>query len=157
MLMWLKGNTKEIPKLKKFDCKAIYPTHDSEEKVWVCSNKNNQLKDEINRLRDEKSIVKERSKAQEERHKVELERLCQSHGKTFKKYQEDTQKKLVKALLKLKSNLILHAQVAISLFDFSKVDFAKDNERDLAYVEQNPECHPQPDKVSIEPANQLAK
>ncbi|KAK5775456.1 hypothetical protein PVK06_043350 [Gossypium arboreum] len=89
----------EIPKLNKFDCKAIDPTYDSEEKVW------------------------DRFKAQEERHKAELKRLCQSHGETFKKYQEDTQKKLVEALLNLKSNLIPLAQVAIGPLDLSKVNF----------------------------------
>lgn len=52
-----------------------------------------------------------------------MERLHQSHRETFKKYQEDTQKNLVEALLEWKLKFILHAQVVVSPLNLSKVDF----------------------------------
>ncbi|KAK5794221.1 hypothetical protein PVK06_035434 [Gossypium arboreum] len=60
--------------------------------------KNNQLKEEINHFKNEKSVLEEKLKAQEEIYTIDLERLRQSHKETFKKFQEDIEKNLIKAL-----------------------------------------------------------
>ncbi|KAH1107731.1 hypothetical protein J1N35_011499 [Gossypium stocksii] len=52
-----------------------------------------------------------------------LERKVESLEKAFKKYQEDTTKNFTKALLELKANLVLYAQVVASPLDYSQVDF----------------------------------
>lgn len=74
-------------------------------------------------MENEKSNLEEKFRAEEECHKAELERLRQSHKKTFKKFHEDTQKNLIKALPKCKSNLILHAQITTGPLDLKSVDF----------------------------------
>ncbi|KAH1073105.1 hypothetical protein J1N35_025433 [Gossypium stocksii] len=84
---------------------------------------NKQLKEEVNSLKDDKLALEERLRAREESHQVELESQCHSHDLTFKKYQEDTQKNLIEAILEWKSNLILQAQVVASPLDLRKVNF----------------------------------
>ncbi|KAH1107361.1 hypothetical protein J1N35_011129 [Gossypium stocksii] len=82
-----------------------------------------QYNEKVNHLKDEKSVLEEKLKAHKESHKAELEILRQSHEETFRKFQKDTQKNLIEALLECRSNLILHAQVVACSLDFIKVDF----------------------------------
>ncbi|KAK5836337.1 hypothetical protein PVK06_012121 [Gossypium arboreum] len=55
--------------------------------------------------------------------KAELDGLRQSSEKAFRKYQEDTTKNLTEALLELRSDLVLHTQVASNPMNLSEVDF----------------------------------
>ncbi|KAH1107490.1 hypothetical protein J1N35_011258 [Gossypium stocksii] len=91
--------------------------------AWKAKYKDTQTKcthveGENNMLKARKSYWKEKHKAQEQRQLAELEGLHQSSEEALRKYQ-DTRKNLKEALPKLRSNLVLHAQVAAGHLNLS--------------------------------------
>ncbi|KAK5842958.1 hypothetical protein PVK06_005382 [Gossypium arboreum] len=69
------------------------------------------------------SSWEEKFTSQGQQHSSKLEHLRQTNEETMKKYQEDTKKNLIAALPILRSNLVLHAQVAVGPLDLSQVNF----------------------------------
>ncbi|KAH1081824.1 hypothetical protein J1N35_021585 [Gossypium stocksii] len=107
--------------------------------------------------------VEVRLEQMEENNWLKLECLRQSSEYTLRKYQEDTKKNLTEALPILKSNLVLHAQVAAGPLNLSKVNFnclqkprIKEEEDldDLIDLEEISRKHLQLEKAPIEPTDQ---
>ncbi|KAK5833930.1 hypothetical protein PVK06_017796 [Gossypium arboreum] len=101
-----------------------------------------QLERKFKSLEEGKSSLREQLKTHELCHNGKLDSPRQSREEAFKKYQEDTVRNLTKALPKLRSNLVLHTQVATSLMDLSQVDFdfLKDiTAGSLSFIIYNPE------------------
>lgn len=78
---------------------------------------------ENNLLKDRESYWEEKLKARDRHHLAELEGLHQSSKEDFKIYKEDTRKNLTESLPKLKSNLVLHAQVVTRPLNLSQAGF----------------------------------
>ncbi|KAK5818589.1 hypothetical protein PVK06_023532 [Gossypium arboreum] len=105
-----------------------------ERDVTTYEKKGKKIKKELDGLKIEKSVLGEKVKKieasrktkierVEKRHNVEMENFKKNQQVTLEKYEVEMVKNLQDYLPKLKSNIILHAQVVADPFDVLHVNF----------------------------------